>query len=122
MAHGGSFIWRAHFSWSEDGTTLLGLTSVGRATIIAVQLKMTYAYEYERVRRAMAEVPTILISRLGTASPLCLAPVLSAHAESTMRPARITRYRKYRPHVLCRFHYGLSVGSRRRSTDVNPYD
>jgi len=30
--------WRRHFRWREDGITILGLTSVGRATIVALQM------------------------------------------------------------------------------------
>jgi len=29
-------IWSDHFAWSDDGTTLLGLTPIGRATIEAL--------------------------------------------------------------------------------------
>ncbi len=30
--------WNAHFSWSEGGTMMLGLTPTGRATIVALHL------------------------------------------------------------------------------------
>jgi hypothetical protein len=30
--------WTEHFAWSEDGTQVLGLSAVGRATIVALQL------------------------------------------------------------------------------------
>jgi hypothetical protein len=30
--------WRDHFSWSEDGSSLLGLTPTGRATVEALQV------------------------------------------------------------------------------------
>ena len=30
--------WREHFSWSEDGLDLIGLTPVGRATVAALKL------------------------------------------------------------------------------------
>lgn len=30
--------WRRHFRWSEDGTVILGLTPVGRATIAVLQM------------------------------------------------------------------------------------
>jgi len=29
--------WHEHFSWSEDGTTIVGLTACGRATVIALK-------------------------------------------------------------------------------------
>jgi HNH endonuclease len=31
-------IWPDHFSWSEDGTEIIGLTSCGRATVATLQL------------------------------------------------------------------------------------
>ena len=30
--------WKAHFTWSEDGTEIIGLTPCGRATVIALQM------------------------------------------------------------------------------------
>ncbi|HEY3227585.1 MAG TPA: hypothetical protein VGJ87_00105 [Roseiflexaceae bacterium] len=30
--------WDEHFAWSDDGTQILGLTAIGRATIVALQL------------------------------------------------------------------------------------
>jgi hypothetical protein len=30
--------WHEHFSWSPDGTTILGMTPTGRATVMALQL------------------------------------------------------------------------------------
>jgi hypothetical protein len=31
-------VWSNHFSWSEDGTEVIGLTPSGRATVITLQL------------------------------------------------------------------------------------
>ena len=31
-------IWAEHFSWSEDGTSIIGQTPTGRATIVALSL------------------------------------------------------------------------------------
>jgi hypothetical protein len=31
-------VWREHFAWSEDGTLIVGLTPVGRATVAALRL------------------------------------------------------------------------------------
>lgn len=31
-------VWREHFCWDESGLYLIGLTAVGRATIVALQL------------------------------------------------------------------------------------
>ena len=33
-----SQIWREHFRWSEDGLRIIGLTPVGRATVVALHL------------------------------------------------------------------------------------
>jgi len=30
--------WRKHFCWSEDGSTVIGLTSTGRATVVALNM------------------------------------------------------------------------------------
>jgi hypothetical protein len=30
--------WHEHFKWSEDGIFIIGLTAIGRATVIALQL------------------------------------------------------------------------------------
>jgi len=30
--------WSVHFAWSRDGTEIIGLTAVGRATVIALRL------------------------------------------------------------------------------------
>jgi hypothetical protein len=30
--------WEEHFAWSSDGSTLVGLTAVGRATISALDM------------------------------------------------------------------------------------
>ena len=31
-------IWREHFAWTEEGDRIVGLTSVGRATVVALNL------------------------------------------------------------------------------------
>jgi hypothetical protein len=30
--------WKVHFAWSEDGTRIIGLTAIGRATVVALHL------------------------------------------------------------------------------------
>lgn len=35
--------WSQHFTWSEDGVYILGLTPSGRATVLALQLNNIYA-------------------------------------------------------------------------------
>ena len=36
-------IWRRHFTWSEDGTRIIGGTACGRATVIALNLNNPFA-------------------------------------------------------------------------------
>lgn len=31
-------VWNDHFTWSEDGTRIGGITAIGRATVLALQL------------------------------------------------------------------------------------
>jgi HNH endonuclease len=30
--------WHDHFAWNEDGTTIMGITATGRATVVALQM------------------------------------------------------------------------------------
>ncbi len=41
-------IWEEHFSWSEDGTRILGLTPCGWATVIALRLNNELAVTVRR--------------------------------------------------------------------------
>lgn len=41
-------VWREHFRWSPDGTNILGLTPIGRATVEAVRLNNELAVEVRR--------------------------------------------------------------------------
>src|SRR5262249_52251356 len=41
-------IWREHFSWSPDGTLVLGVISIGRATVEALRLNNELAVEVRR--------------------------------------------------------------------------
>lgn len=41
-------VWREHFLWGGDGTHILGLTPIGRATIGALQLNNELAVEVRR--------------------------------------------------------------------------
>jgi hypothetical protein len=45
--------WSQHFTWSEDGVYILGLTPCGRATVVALQLNNIYAVA---VRQAWTSV------------------------------------------------------------------
>jgi hypothetical protein len=40
--------WREHFQWDADGTTIIGLTAVGRATIAALRLNHEHAVAVRR--------------------------------------------------------------------------
>ncbi len=41
-------VWDEHFSWSDDGTRILGKTPCGRATVIALQLNNIVAVTVRR--------------------------------------------------------------------------
>ncbi len=34
--------WFTHFNWSDDGLTIIGLTKIGRATVLALRLNNEY--------------------------------------------------------------------------------
>ena len=40
--------WHEHFSWSADGAKVVGLTPVGRATVVALKLNNEVAVEVRR--------------------------------------------------------------------------
>jgi hypothetical protein len=40
--------WREHFCWSEDGSTLIGLTPTGRATVVALHMNHSLIVEARR--------------------------------------------------------------------------
>jgi hypothetical protein len=40
--------WTDHFQWSDDGAEIVGLTEVGRATVVALQLNCLQAVELRR--------------------------------------------------------------------------
>jgi hypothetical protein len=42
-------VWSEHFAWSEDGTLVIGLTPVGRATVLALRLNTPFRV-YSRQR------------------------------------------------------------------------
>ncbi|MBI4631630.1 MAG: HNH endonuclease [Chloroflexi bacterium] len=41
--------WKEHFAWSNDGVEILGLTPVGRATVLALKLNNEYIVPSRRV-------------------------------------------------------------------------
>jgi hypothetical protein len=38
LFHPGRQVWPQHFAWSDDNRVIVGLTSVGRATVEALQM------------------------------------------------------------------------------------
>ena len=38
-------VWREHFSWANGGTHIVGLTPIGRATVVALRLNNEYVVE-----------------------------------------------------------------------------
>ncbi|OIO87749.1 MAG: HNH endonuclease [Anaerolineae bacterium CG2_30_64_16] len=40
--------WREHFTWSDDGTLVIGLTACGRATVVVLQLNNEYFVQARR--------------------------------------------------------------------------
>jgi hypothetical protein len=46
-------VWEEHFTWSDDGTELVGLTPVGRATIATLKMNRP---QLIRVRRMWVKV------------------------------------------------------------------
>jgi hypothetical protein len=40
--------WEEHFSWSKDGTRIIGLTACGRATVVALKLNNSLALTVRR--------------------------------------------------------------------------
>jgi 5-methylcytosine-specific restriction endonuclease McrA len=51
--------WTEHFAWNEDFTQILGLTPLGRATIIAIHLNRAGLVNLRRVLYAINEHPPV---------------------------------------------------------------
>jgi hypothetical protein len=50
-------VWSRHFTWSEDGTQVIGLTAVSRATIIALRMNRLQIVQLRRYWVAMGLHP-----------------------------------------------------------------
>ncbi len=50
-------LWKEHFAWSEDGTEIIGLTPVGRATISALKMNRSQLTRVRRMWVKMGEHP-----------------------------------------------------------------
>jgi hypothetical protein len=51
--------WYEHFAWSADGLTILGLTTVGRATVIALKMNRTGIMNIRQVLLKVGRHPGI---------------------------------------------------------------
>ncbi|NMG20737.1 HNH endonuclease [Brasilonema bromeliae] len=50
-------LWTEHFTWSEDGTEIIGLTPVGRATILALKMNRPQLTRVRKMWVKMEEHP-----------------------------------------------------------------
>lgn len=50
-------VWREHFEWSNDATEIIGLSPVGRATIVALRMNRPAMIRVRRMWVAMGEHP-----------------------------------------------------------------
>jgi len=55
--------WHDHFLWSDDFTTILGSTAIGRATVEALQLNREGLVNLRKVLYAMGEHPPFEINK-----------------------------------------------------------
>jgi hypothetical protein len=56
-------VWRSHFTWSDDSLLMIGLTSAGRATIVALRLNRTPLVNLRKVLRAAHEHPPSVLRK-----------------------------------------------------------
>ncbi len=49
--------WQTHFSWHEDGTEIIGITSTGRATISALRMNRLQLMRVRKMWVVMGEHP-----------------------------------------------------------------
>jgi hypothetical protein len=49
--------WRDHFSWNEECTEIIGLTPIGRATVVALKMNRPQMIRVRRMWVAMSEHP-----------------------------------------------------------------
>ncbi|MBN4003758.1 HNH endonuclease signature motif containing protein [Nostoc sp. LPT] len=50
-------LWTYHFAWSEDDTEILGITSVGRSTILALKMNRLQLISVQKMWVKMGEHP-----------------------------------------------------------------
>ena len=49
--------WEEHFSWNENSTEIIGLTSIGRATIVALRMNRPQIVRVRRMWVKLGEYP-----------------------------------------------------------------
>jgi hypothetical protein len=42
-------VWAEHFAWANGGTHVIGLTPIGRATVLALRMNNEYVVEARRL-------------------------------------------------------------------------
>ena len=57
LFHPRKMIWDGHFIWNEDATKMLGITPIGRATIVLLQTNRDGVINIRRVLTIMGEHP-----------------------------------------------------------------
>jgi hypothetical protein len=50
-------MWGEHFAWSEDATEIIGLTPIGRATIVALKMNRPQLIRVRKMWVKMGEHP-----------------------------------------------------------------
>lgn len=51
--------WRKHFAWSNDGLRIVGITAVGRATVVALELNRERVINIRSADRAVGRHPPV---------------------------------------------------------------
>ncbi|MEZ4863530.1 MAG: HNH endonuclease signature motif containing protein [Caldilineaceae bacterium] len=57
LFHPRQMVWQEHFGWNENYTLLIGLTSIGRATVDALQLNRDGVVNLRRLLRLVDKHP-----------------------------------------------------------------
>ena len=57
LYHPREMLWSEHFAWSEDTTLIVGLTPIGRATIVALRMNREGVVNLRRVLRITGQHP-----------------------------------------------------------------
>jgi HNH endonuclease len=57
LYHPRQMLWDKHFAWSEDTTLVIGLTAIGRATVISLKLNRTGVVNLRQVLKEVGKHP-----------------------------------------------------------------